>query len=600
MKFKEALKTNFSMIGYVVRYTPGYFFLMIFNRILQAVLGSIAPVYFVKYVFDRLETGGPYTDILNAVFIMAALTVAIVLFDNLFYWMYESWIVGRLHEKMQRKLFEKARTLDLSCYDDPEFYNDFVWASGEANDRALNITKTWMNFFQHLISGIGVFALLLSMDVMVIVVLVCAMVISTLVNRTWMKIGYEQQQESQPISRKTWYASRVFYMSEYAKEMRLSGLDELMKRHFDEAVDANLAVTRKYAPRNFLLGLIVSVSNNFLLNAGVTMIMAYRLFVSHTITLGDFSASLTAAWALYNAIFSISHHFLTIKKQGLYAEKFHAFLAFEPKVRDRENAKEMDVLFEELSLKNVSFSYPNNDKFGLQDINLTIRRGERVAFVGYNGAGKSTLIKLLLRLYEADGGSIYMNGEDIRNYTVESYRRKFGAAFQDYRLFAATIAENVLGDSYDPEREQLVLDALKISEFTDKLAELPKGIHTEYGREYTDEGVLLSGGESQKLAIARVFARQGDLVVLDEPSSALDPIAEYQVNQAMMAAAGNKTILFISHRLSTTRMADRIYMLDSGRIIEEGSHDELMALDGRYAEMFRIQAEKYQESGVCE
>lgn len=224
------------------------------------------------------------------------------------------------------------------------------------------------------------------------------------------------------------------------------------------------------------------------------------------------------------------------------------------------------------------------------------KAGERIAIVGYNGAGKTTLIKLLMRLYDTTNGEILYNGRSIRDFVPEKYREHIGSVFQDYKVFAASIAENVIGGEYTDNDEEAVMWALKAASFDEKLGQLPNGIHSQLTTEFSKEGVGLSGGESQKIAIARVFARPFELIIMDEPSSALDPIAEYELNQSILKNAEGRTVIFISHRLATTRMADKIYMFDHGKIVEQGSHDELMIQNGKYAGMYRVQAKKYRVS----
>ncbi|MBQ6708648.1 MAG: ABC transporter ATP-binding protein, partial [Clostridia bacterium] len=219
--------------------------------------------------------------------------------------------------------------------------------------------------------------------------------------------------------------------------------------------------------------------------------------------------------------------------------------------------------------------------------------GEKIALVGYNGAGKTTLTNLLLRLYDVDSGEIIIDGRNIKEETISSHRNRFAAVFQDFKIFSATIGENVALDiDYDKDR---VENALNHAGFK---KELPDGVDTVLLREFNDEGMMLSGGEEQKVAIARAFYKQCPYVILDEPSANLDPISEYELNQSMIEAAEDKTVIFISHRLSTTRNADRIFMMEKGRIIESGSHEELMKLNGQYAYMFNLQAEKYQTQEV--
>ena len=223
---------------------------------------------------------------------------------------------------------------------------------------------------------------------------------------------------------------------------------------------------------------------------------------------------------------------------------------------------------------------------------MTIKSGQKIALVGYNGAGKSTLIKLLLRLYDVSSGEILFNGENVKNFTLNSYRNNFATVFQDFQIYAATIAENVLSGEYIEKNKKTVLTALSKSGFDHKLLSLPDDIFTPLTKEFDNDGTNLSGGEAQKIAIARVFAKPCDIIILDEPSSALDPISEYELNRTIMENS-DKTVIIISHRLSTTRNADMIYMLENGEIIEQGNHEQLIRIDGKYAEMFNKQAEKY-------
>lgn len=262
-----------------------------------------------------------------------------------------------------------------------------------------------------------------------------------------------------------------------------------------------------------------------------------------------------------------------------------------------------------LSLRSLSQLFPKFEQHGLYVEKIQTIRG-KIAIVGYNGAGKSTLIKLLLHLYDVKSGAIKVNGRDIREYNKDSYRELFASVFQDYKIFAAEIQDNVqmgaplraqesmAGTGYNATcmeaEENALRRALAESGFAERLNTLPRGIHTPLTRELDEEGINLSGGEAQKIAIARTFYKYCPVIILDEPSSALDPISEYNLNETMLKAAEHKAVIFISHRLSSTVMADRIYMLEKGRIIECGSHNTLMEQNGKYAEMFRLQTEKYQ------
>ena len=273
----------------------------------------------------------------------------------------------------------------------------------------------------------------------------------------------------------------------------------------------------------------------------------------------------------------------------MYIEKLRTFLETENELPDEGTAAlPAGAAYE---LNDVHFAYPACEEDTLKGVTMRIPHGTKAALVGYNGAGKSTLVKLFMRLYDPTAGEVRYGDKKLSDYPLEAYREQVAVLFQDYQIIAATVAENVtMGEELDEER---LMDVLHKVGFEKRLARMPLGIHTPLTKEFEEDGVNLSGGEAQKLAIARVLYSRADLLILDEPSAALDPLSEYRLNETIRELADDKTILFISHRLSTTRMADVIFMLEDGRVIESGSHDELMAQNGKYAEMFRLQAEKY-------
>lgn len=247
-----------------------------------------------------------------------------------------------------------------------------------------------------------------------------------------------------------------------------------------------------------------------------------------------------------------------------------------------------------LSIEHVDFGYLPGQQV-LKDVSFAVKPGQKIALVGYNGSGKTTLVKLLLRLYDPDGGKICYHGRDIRDYQVMAYRRSIGSVFQDFKLYAATLKENVLMDAADESREESFCaeQALYDAHFMLEDNRLSYQIETPLTTEFEKDGVNLSGGEAQKVAIARTLYRKQNMIIMDEPSSALDPLAEYRLNQELNEIARDKTVIFISHRLSTVRDADCIYMMENGRIVESGTHEALLAEDGKYAAMWKVQAGLY-------
>lgn len=292
----------------------------------------------------------------------------------------------------------------------------------------------------------------------------------------------------------------------------------------------------------------------------------------------------------------MNYALVDFQQVGQYAEKFRRFMEYEVNIEGCEGTKPIPENDCTLELKNVSFKYKDSEKYVLKNVSMTVRKGEKLALVGENGAGKTTLIKLIMRLYDVTEGSITFGGTDIRELNIRAYREKIGAVFQDFQIYGATLAENVRMDFInkgDVDEREKIHTVLKRADFGDKLERLSDGIDTELTKEFSDSGTMLSGGESQKVAIARMFVRNMPIAILDEPSSALDPIAEYRLNKSMLENAESQAVILISHRLSTTKDADRIILLENGSIAESGTHSELIAGCGKYAEMWNVQAEKY-------
>ena len=583
------------LFRYLFRYAPMSVVQTAINSVLGAALRIVGNVIFVNYVFDAIETGRPFREIAVLAMLLVLTHVVLNLLTARIWHVHILRSNHKLHAGMQSELYLKARALDQACYDDPEFYNDFIWAIRESDTRAASLRQDCGQFLRHILTILGTTGVLLTIDpfvgLIVLVFLPLGFFFKILSNR----IRLRKQEENNPITRRMDYVKRVFYLKTHAKELRQGDIAELLRRDYEEQNEKHIGVVKKYRGKLFWLSLISDFMSHLLFDLVVTCYLIVRYVSDSGFSLGNFSAGLNAMWSIYSNANQVITKLTAFNEHSIYIEKFRRFIDYEPKVVS--GAEKEIPTFSELELRDVSFSYGEGEKRKdvLKNVSLTLRQGEKIAFVGYNGAGKTTITKLLMRLYDPVEGEVLYNGRNIRDFDIDGYRAHIGAVFQDYKIFAASIAENVLGGEYTPDREEDVKAALHAASFDEKLASLPKGIHTQLIREFDEEGTELSGGESQKIAIARVFARPFDIIIMDEPSSALDPIAEYELNRSVMEDARDKTVIFISHRLSTTRMADRIYMFSDGQIIEAGSHDELMAQNGKYAEMFRVQAEKYQK-----
>ena len=606
-KIGAVFKNDVRMLWKVLKTTPMMFVTLIINDVLWGLANS-ASALFTYLLLNALDEGKSFGEITPILTAMAAYWSLHFVYTNWYGRYYDQLIRRKLFLKLQTELFVKAHSLDVACYDDPEFYNDFVWAMDNAGSEATGLLDDFSSLVSNLIASGTMFGLLLTIDKVVAVIILASSLISVVAFHIGNRLGFEQEKEMTPLRRTKKYINRIFYQPDYAKEMRSGHISDVLIDKMDENTDLMVKTRRKYGKKYFVIYDVFGATLGYVTNMGIVAYIFSRL-LSGSILVGAFAASVNIVWSLRWNIATFIEKLSKFPKHSLFLEKYYGFLNYKP----RTVSGELPVPeFASLELKNVSFTYDfsDNPKYqyhdadykppesksteALKNVSLTLKRGEKIAIVGYNGAGKTTLIKLIMRLYDPTSGSVLMNGVNIKKYDLPSYRDKIGTVFQDYKIFAATVAENVMNGFYDETRDrETVLSALSAAGFTEKLSELENGVDTVLTREFDEKGTNLSGGESQKVAIARVFAKPFELIIMDEPSSALDPVAEYELNQAILKYAADKTVIFISHRLSTTRMADRIYMFDSGSLIEDGTHDELMAMKGKYAEMFELQAEKY-------
>lgn len=595
-KLKEKQKHStfsniFFFVGLLFKISPTLVIGEFIMGIVTTLPTRLVSVVGLKYIIDVVTEGENLERIFYAVAAIAVLLIG----SKVFAWIFQEffWNVARekVYYGLNKILYEKARQLDLESYDNPEFYNSFILTIESSSDNITNLLGLVRNYVGNLISFFTIAGVMLTIDPVCLVIILAFIGVFLPLSNKRGDLQMARRKDNTEYHRRSDYFQRIFYLQDYAKEVRMNDIHPLLMARYNDAADDVINNQKKYWKK------ISAVS--FIQEAGIQvcgfmfvlpLYLGYCVLVKKSLGAGDFIAAFNGASSI-----AMSINFLTVwavaifSERGKMIEKYREFLKSDFKIKDGEKVAECGKP-EEIKIENMSFTYPGNDKPTLKNISLTIKPYEKIALVGYNGAGKTTLTNLILRLYDVTDGSISIDGEDIRNVTAESHRDRFSAVFQDFQLFACSAGENVALDAtFDEDK---VKTALKHSGF-DK--ELKKGVFTELLREFDDEGKMLSGGESQKIAIARAFYKNCPYVILDEPSANLDPIAEYNLNQAMIEAAQNKTVIFISHRLSTTVNADRIYVMENGEIIESGSHEELMAKNGTYAYMFNLQAEKYKK-----
>ena len=592
MKNKEktkSLKNYIYMLKFISKHTPFMVFGYLFFDVLSNLPWTLSNVVLLRYIIDVATEGKDYYRVAVALALFLAFVIITNLCTTLFYEVSLPKQKEKLYFAIYKTIYEKAAKMDYEAYDNPEYYNDLVLAMNSMNERAYAVLSNTQDILTNIIGVVTIGAVILTIDPICLVFVAVCVSIMVPIGRLIAKVNVERTEAMTPLDRKNLYFSRVFYLQDYAKELRLSGAGKMIETRYNKNISDRIKTVSPYLTKQWKLYFCQEcLPMTLLIYLGITLLMGYKAIVTKEVGLGDFAATFNGASSISNSVFAITSQFaISMRENGLYVENFRRFM----KAKEKMISGKKTTIYENpvtIKFDNVSFKYPGTDKYVLKNVNFEISPYKKIALVGYNGAGKTTLTNLLLRLYDVTEGAITINGVNIKEWDINAYHRNFAAVFQDFSLFGATLGENVsMDDSHEKEK---VEEALNAADFH---RELPDGTDSILLREFDDNGVSLSGGEAQKIAIARAFYKDYPFAVLDEPSANLDPVAEYALNQSMAKAADRKTVIFISHRLSTTVMADEIYMLENGEIIEHGSHEELMALDGKYAYMFRLQAEKY-------
>lgn len=596
-KDKIKMKRLVSNVLYVLKYAFRHDWKLpvsyITSRCVASGISAFIDTFLLMEIINIFTTTADIMSVVKVLALMLGLfTIRMIVFRFLEHYFWTNMI--GFEGKIQRELMEKAQKMDLKCYDIPEYYDDFVIAAAQSEEMCKKAIMSIASIISEIVAMLVAGTMILTVNAVIIIFPIIGFIVNIITRFIITKLEYEYNLEKQRIDRKADYSKRVFYQPEYAKEIKLTGIEDALMEQYDEAI----AEERKMA-LGYSLKIIVPTLINWITVFtvcqfyAVPVYLAYLAIEKKTIQLGEVASLNNASNNIRYQLDQINYALVDFQNVGQYAEKFRRFMEYEIGIEGCEGEVPVPDNDCTLELRNISFRYKDTEKYVLKNVSMTIRKGEKLALVGENGAGKSTLIKLIMRLYDVTEGQILFGGVDIRRLNTKAYRQKIGAIFQDFQIYGATLAENVKTDFVSEDDSKKIVEALNRADFGGKLKTLEKGIDTELTKEFSEEGTMLSGGESQKAAIARMFMRNMPIAILDEPSSALDPIAEYRLNKSMLQNAENQAVILISHRLSTTKDADRIILLENGSIAESGTHAELLANNGIYAEMWNVQAEKY-------
>ena len=587
------IKNTAFMLGCGLKSAPLHMLMIYFAYVAENVYYAVViNVMFLETALSIIEGNGTFKEFLIKMCIIVVGKLLIDLLGYINVYTVRIRFEIKCESYINSLIFKKAQQVELGCYENPEFfdkYNRATWVVEQNGFKRIIEGSAWV--LGSVVSLVSLVIYLLSIDPVLLVFLLCpVIVIAFRVAKNNLEL--EKEKDMTPYEREKDYVRRTILLKDFAKEIKTTNIFVVLEKRFRGAIQKNIAVIKKYGWKIALLEIISDYFAEIVPVTGGFVYGCYRLMIAKDIPISEFSVLVSAISTCRNKLNHLAHYFAMQQKHCLWVQNLRDFLDYEPKIQGGSIEPEE---FSTLEFKNVSFRYTDGADYVLENISFKIEKGQTIAVVGHNGAGKTTLSKLLLRFYDVTEGEILYNGINIKEYDLLKYREKFSSVFQDYRVFAMTVAENVLTEEVTEENRPLVVEALKLSGAYEKIGALPYKEDSLLTKEFDSEGILLSGGETQKVTIARLFARDFDIAILDEPSSALDPVAESKMYDSLLEGTRGKTVIYISHRLSSATQSDKILVFNKGELIEQGTHAQLMASEGMYNEMFTLQAAGYKE-----
>lgn len=590
----QKLKEVFSLAWGI---SPSYIVLLIMNSLIGAAQ-ILANVVLPKYLIDELITN---KDTRNLLYIGGAIVLSNLVFSFLGKLMTRNLAIQNVYmnEKMNQALGIKIMKVDYSYLENP-YYLDLKERAAFActNQSAVyNLINNSADLLKSLVTLIGVITVMLTLGPVLFIVSAVTIILTVILLSRFSHYQVWFFEEIIPVNRKYgYYLGLGFEESSIQKDARLYGMEPMLLSRVVNYTDEFMGEFRKYYKKQGkVLGMINVIGNlQSALTYGYVGIRVVTGQLGRQISLGSFTMYVNASIQFTTAFRSLTENIVHVKQMLDYLDPFLELMELPEVKQEGDIPFEGDI--ESICFEHVTFCYPGSEKEVLSDLSFLINRGEKISIVGLNGAGKTTLIKLICRLYHPTSGKILINGKDIFTYDYESYIKNIAAVFQDYKLFAFSLIENITSKDKKTVDIHEVNEIVKEVGLEEKLEELPNGLDSLYGKAYDENGIELSGGQSQKVAIARALYKNASLVIMDEPTSALDPLAEADIYQNFNKMVSNKTAIYISHRMSSSVFCDRILVLDGGRVSDFDSHENLMKKgESLYCKLFRAQAENYRE-----
>lgn len=586
------IKTFFSDIFYClsISYKTSKLFtvLRIVFQIIKALL-PIAAVYILKLILDVLAGGKDinyFSTLIIIYLIIKVLNVWTSKLNEYFRKIHDE----KLSNHLNLIIINKSSKIDLKYFDSPDYYDKMKLL--RMNSLAINeIVWNLVGCIGQIITFVATLAILVNYSPLYSLIIVLSYLPIAICDQIYIRKLYDWQIKNIGHERKYEYIAGIVTQRIHAKDIRIFGIADYLIAIYKSLWESWFLKKNRIIKKWSLITILLSVTPQLLtvfilLQVGINIINGRN-------SIGDFSYYSGIIGQLVASVFAMIFSITNISENKIRIRDFREFVRWTNSV---ENSGDLELQsIDNIRFINVSFAYPGNENATIKDMSFEINARDRVALVGINGAGKTTIIKLLLRFYDVTEGSILVNGIDIKRFTQASIRKFFSVMFQDYENYAFTLRDNIsISDISTPPSDKRTIEACQKSGVDEIYKDWEKGLDSYLYKEFETDGKVLSGGENQKVALGRTFYRDAKMIILDEPSSSLDPESEYKLFNKMIELCKDKGVILISHRLSNVVLADRILVIEGGKLIEQGSHSELMKHNGRYATLFCYQAERYQ------
>ena len=576
----------------VIKYSPG----LILDKIIRipiSVLSSYISINLSRWILDRVQSDMELNSIIFfVIFIFSFFIITNLIFAVLSIF----WVPQRQIDfgyRMREEVFNKINKIDQINFQNTKFFDSYTLALNEVDMRAIYVLECITNIFASLISFLVITDVTGSINVDFALYGCIATLIDVVLGTYRQKLNYKQTLEATPDERKRGYIVRITYQPEFSADLKIyPKFIQLLLFHYKKATQSVKAIIFKFAKKIIFIDQGQQIPG-LIFRQIVPWIIIVILLKNGEITIAESTVLVSASLTIPNTLTSFVSGIGSAYAHSFYINNLKKLLTYEENIEcDKGEIIDEDVSLD-ISVKNIYFSYDKKNNI-INDVSFNIHPGEKISIVGHNGAGKSTLVKLLIRMYDVDDGEIMINGKGINEYNIHSLRSRIAFMGQDFKIYSFSIAENILMHPVTSEADvELVHEALKKVGLFEKVISFENGIDTFITREFEESGQYFSGGELQKLALARIYAGNYDCIILDESTSSLDPISEDDIINTIFQIFNDKTVIMISHRLATIKYTDLVYFLENGRIIEYGSHQQLMDTQGEYSKFYLTQASKY-------